>query len=88
VALLFAASVVGLWSRGYLWPDWNTLPVETALWKWIVPACGIVLAYLISAGSKRLVEVRNYRTPERSGRGNDNEETRQPAQPAQPAQTA
>jgi tetratricopeptide (TPR) repeat protein len=82
VALLFGASLLGLWARGYLWPDWNALPAPTPMWKWILPACGIVLAYLISAASKRLVEVRNYRTPERAGRANENEEPRQQAQTA------
>jgi hypothetical protein len=74
LALLFSMSLVGLWTRGYVWPDWNNLIYPVSMWKWVVPASGVVIAYLFSARSKRLMEVRNYRTPESRGRSSDTED--------------
>ncbi len=76
VSLLFAVSAIMLWSRGYVWTDWNSLIYPTSLWKWIVPAAGIVVSYLLSASSKRHVEVRNYRNPESRQRQGERDEPR------------
>jgi tetratricopeptide (TPR) repeat protein len=62
LSFIFGVSLVCLWSRGYVWPDWNSIVHPVALWKWIVPAVGVVLSYLISASAGQHVEVRNYRS--------------------------
>jgi hypothetical protein len=63
LTLIFALSAVQLWTRGFVVKDWNFLVTTVSLWKWIVPAVGIVFAYASTALSKRYLEVRNYRSP-------------------------
>jgi tetratricopeptide (TPR) repeat protein len=63
LTLIFALSVIGLWTKGLIVKDWNSLVNTVFLWKWIVPAAGIVIAYAYTVFSKRYLEVRNYRSP-------------------------
>lgn len=74
LALLCALSLVGLWSRGYAWPGWNSLTHPFVLWKLLLPAAGVILSYLMSMSSKRLTEVRNYRRPTTTARSNEQED--------------
>jgi tetratricopeptide (TPR) repeat protein len=75
LTLLFSISALELWTRGYMWPDWNSFDHPASLWKWVLPAAGIALAYLVSASSRRLLEVRNYRTPDGRQRSTDGDES-------------
>lgn len=61
LALLFSFSLIQIWSRGYVIEDWTALVYTTALWKWAVPAAGIVLSYILSLFGRQYLEVRNYR---------------------------
>jgi hypothetical protein len=63
LTLIFAFSAVQLWTRGFVVKDWNSLVTTVSLWKWIIPAVGIVFVYASTALSKRYLEVRNYRSP-------------------------
>lgn len=71
LTLMFSVSLICLASKGYVWKDWNAIDYPAAMWKWVVPASGIVLSYLFAARSKRLMEVRNYRTPDSRTRASD-----------------
>jgi len=66
VASLFAGSVYALWTRGYAFPNWSSLPMATPLWMWILPVLGIVLSYAIAVMSRQLFEVRATRAMARS----------------------
>jgi hypothetical protein len=55
--------VIELWTRGFLVKDWNSLVTSVSMWKWVLPAAGIVVAYASTVLSKRYLEVRNYRSP-------------------------
>jgi tetratricopeptide (TPR) repeat protein len=63
LTLIFALSVIELWTRGFLVKDWNSLVTSVSMWKWVLPAAGIVVAYASTVLSKRYLEVRNYRSP-------------------------
>lgn len=63
LALLFSASVVFLWTKGFIVKDWNSLVTAVPLWKWIIPIAGTTLTYVLSFFSKQYYEVRNYGTP-------------------------
>jgi hypothetical protein len=52
---------VQLWSRGYVIKDWYMLELPTPVWKWALPAAGIVIAYAMTLLSRQYKEVRNYR---------------------------
>jgi tetratricopeptide (TPR) repeat protein len=71
LTLTFSFSLIQLWSRGYIVKDWNSLVTTVGLWKWILPAAGIVLTYALSVFSKRYLEVRNYRSPSVRARKKD-----------------
>jgi tetratricopeptide (TPR) repeat protein len=63
ITLTFSFCVIQLWSKGYIVKDWNSVVTTVGLWKWVLPAVGIVLTYAMSILSKRYLEVRNYRSP-------------------------
>jgi tetratricopeptide (TPR) repeat protein len=62
LAAVFSFSLIQLWAKGYVIDDWNTLVNSTPLWKWILPALGITMTYLMSVFSRQYKEVRNYRS--------------------------
>jgi hypothetical protein len=62
LAALFAGSALALWTRGYPLPRWSALDYSTPLWKWILPAAGIVVSYLIAVFSRQLYEMRSTRS--------------------------
>jgi len=62
LAAIFSFSLIQLWAKGYIIDDWNTLVYSTPLWKWIMPALGIAMTYLMSVFSRQYKEVRNYRS--------------------------
>lgn len=62
ITLTFSLCLVQLWAKGYIVKDWNSLVTSVGLWKWVLPAAGIVLTYALSVFSKRYLEVRNYRS--------------------------
>jgi tetratricopeptide (TPR) repeat protein len=62
IAALFSFSALMLWTRGYVVPDWNTLPSATPLWKWILPGVGVALSYWTALAARQRYEVRNTRT--------------------------
>jgi tetratricopeptide (TPR) repeat protein len=77
LATLFSLSVVQIVARGFIVEDWHVIEFATPLWKWILPAVGIVIAYAASIFSKQYLEVRNYRTPTlRRGSARDDEGVR------------
>ncbi len=61
VASLFAAGALALWTRGNVFPAWDSVEFRVPLWKWIVPGLGIVVAYLVALMSRQLFEARNTR---------------------------
>lgn len=63
LTVIFALSVIELWSRGLIVDDWNSLVTSHSAWKWVVPVVGIALAYASTVLSKRYLEARNYRSP-------------------------
>jgi tetratricopeptide (TPR) repeat protein len=69
VAVLFTFSALMLWTRGYPLKDWHAIDGNTPLWKWIVPAVGILLSYYVALTSRQRYEVRNTRSgsPRRTG---------------------
>lgn len=71
ITLTFSFCVIQMWSKGYLVKDWNSLVTSVGLWKWVLPAAGIVLTYAMSVLSKRYLEVRNYRSPSIRARRKD-----------------
>jgi tetratricopeptide (TPR) repeat protein len=71
LTLIFSFSLIQLWSRGYIVKDWNSLVTTVGLWKWALPAAGIVYTYALSVFSKRYLEVRNYRSPSIRARKKD-----------------
>jgi tetratricopeptide (TPR) repeat protein len=71
ITLTFAFCLIQVWSRGFVIKDWNSLVPSAGMWKWVVPAAGILLMYAISIFSKRYLEVRNYRSPTIRGRKKD-----------------
>ncbi|MDH3198574.1 MAG: hypothetical protein OEO21_10080, partial [Candidatus Krumholzibacteria bacterium] len=77
LATLFSLSVVQIVALGFIVEDWHVIDFATPLWKWILPAVGILVAYLASIFSKQYLEVRNYRTPTlRRGGARDDEGVR------------
>lgn len=62
VATVFATGALMLWTRGNVFPFWDSVEFETPLWKWIVPGSAIVIAYLVALMSRQLYEARNTRT--------------------------
>lgn len=62
VAAFFSWCVVMLWMRGAAFPSWDATEIKTPLWKWILPAAGIVTMYCVSIMSRRLYEARSTRT--------------------------
>jgi hypothetical protein len=71
ITLTFAFSLIQLWSKGFIVKDWNSLAPSGGMWKWVVPAAGIVLMYALSIFSKRYLEVRNYRSQSIQARKKD-----------------
>ncbi|HEX5133090.1 MAG TPA: tetratricopeptide repeat protein, partial [Candidatus Krumholzibacteria bacterium] len=71
IAALFSLSALMLWTRGYPLPQWDALPAPTPLWKWILPAAGIGLAYWIAIVSRQRYEVRNTRAGSSRQRAGD-----------------
>jgi tetratricopeptide (TPR) repeat protein len=61
LAFVVGLSAVQLWSRGYVIKDWYMLELPTPVWKWALPAAGIVIAYAMTLLSRQYKEVRNYR---------------------------
>ena len=61
LAFVVGLSLVQLWSRGYVIKDWYMLELTTPVWKWALPAAGVVIAYAMTFLSGRYTEVRNYR---------------------------
>lgn len=62
VAAFFATCAVMLFTRGAVFPSWDTVELKTPLWKWILPAAGITASYCVSILSRRLYEARSTRT--------------------------
>ncbi|MCI0453003.1 MAG: hypothetical protein L0Z51_11555, partial [Candidatus Latescibacteria bacterium] len=62
VAAVFAASAFALWTRGNVFPYWDSVEFKTPLWMWIVPGLGVVVAYMVALLSRQLFEARNTRT--------------------------
>lgn len=62
IAALFSFSLLMLWTRGYPVPDWNSLPIDTPLWKWILPGAGVLVSYYAALTARRRYELRNTRT--------------------------
>jgi tetratricopeptide (TPR) repeat protein len=75
VAALFATSALALWTRGYVFPVWDSLEYPTTLKHWVVPGAGVVLAYAIALMSRQLYEARNTRTITTRGHGSDYSDT-------------
>lgn len=63
ITLTFSFCVIQLWSKGFVVKDWHSLVTTVQTWKWVLPAAGIVITYMMSVFSKRYTEVRNYRSP-------------------------
>jgi len=63
LATIFSLCAIQVWSHGYVIKDWHSLGYGTPLWKWIIPAAGILMTYVSSIAKKQYHEVRNYRTP-------------------------
>jgi tetratricopeptide (TPR) repeat protein len=62
VAAVFATGVLTMWTRGNVFPFWDSVEFETPLWKWIVPGAAVVVSYLVALMSRQLFEARNTRT--------------------------
>jgi tetratricopeptide (TPR) repeat protein len=60
LALLFAASVLALWSRGLLIKDWDTISYSMRAWKIVLPAALIALAYAGSIRSKQTLRMTGF----------------------------
>jgi hypothetical protein len=71
VATVFATGAVMMWTRGNVFPFWDSVEFETPLWKWIVPGSAIVIAYLVALMSRQLYEPRNTRTVTVRGSNSD-----------------
>ena len=77
VALVFASGMLMLWTRGNVFPYWDSVEFGTPLWKWIVPGAAVVVAYLVALMSRQLYEARNTRTV--TVRGSNSEDKRDSA---------
>jgi hypothetical protein len=62
VAAAFGACALLLWTRGNVYPYWDSVEFSTPLWKWILPALGVIASYLVALMSRQLYEARNTRT--------------------------
>ncbi|MGH7947602.1 MAG: tetratricopeptide repeat protein, partial [Candidatus Binataceae bacterium] len=71
VAAGFAASALALWTRGNIFPFWDSIEYGAPLWKWIVPGFGVVISYAVALLSRQLFEARNTRTVTVRGHGSD-----------------
>jgi hypothetical protein len=79
VAALFAASALALWTRGYVFPFWDSLEYPTTLRQWVVPGAGVVLSYAIALLSRQLYEARTTRTITTRGHGSEHSDSSQSA---------
>ncbi|HSC06941.1 MAG TPA: hypothetical protein VLD59_08965, partial [Steroidobacteraceae bacterium] len=61
VAAVFAIGAIMLWTRGAVFPYWESAEYPIPLWKWILPALGIVVSYMVALLSRQLYEARNTR---------------------------
>lgn len=71
VASVFAASALMLWTRGSVFPFWDSLEYRAPVWKWIVPALGVAASYAVALLSRQLYEARNTRTVTVRGSNSD-----------------
>ncbi len=71
VAAFFATCALLLWTRGNVFPYWNSVEFTTPIWKWIFPVLGVVGSYLIALISRQLYEARNTRTVTTRGSNSD-----------------
>jgi len=71
LTLIFAVSAIMIWTKGFVVKDWNSLVTSVGMWKWILPAAGIVFAYASALLTRRYLEVRNYRSPSIRGQKKD-----------------
>ncbi len=62
VAVVFAISVLALWTRGSVFPYWDSVEFSTPVWKWVVPGLGVLVAYMVALLSRQHYEARNTRT--------------------------
>jgi len=62
VAAMFGLGAIMLWTRGNVFPYWNSVEYNTPLWKWILPGFGVLVSYMVALLSRQLYEARNTRT--------------------------
>ncbi len=75
VAAVFAIGAIMLWTRGAVFPYWESAEYATPLWKWILPALGVVVSYMVALLSRQLYEARNTRTITVRGSGNSDDKS-------------
>jgi hypothetical protein len=83
LSFLFSISLVYLISRGYVVTDTMRIVPDTPLWQIILPAIGVVLAFIMSSTSKPRYEFRTRRTV--SGKHGSKRSKGGPIEPAQAA---
>jgi hypothetical protein len=82
VAAVFVTSALMLWTRGNVFPSWDSLEYATPLWKWIVPGAGIAISYAVALFSRQLYEARSTRTVTTRGSGSDDKHSDSTSQSA------
>lgn len=75
LATLFAVCVLELFARGYIVPDERMLIFGKAPWKVILPAAGLLLAYLSTFLSRQGMDLRDRKVKKHSQRPEDGKKT-------------
>jgi hypothetical protein len=81
--MLFSVSVILFVSKGFVVDDTTTVAPQAPLWQIILPAAGIIIAYLMSAASSPEFKFLKRRAP----RGTHQQKTAKNG-PVEPARAA
>jgi len=82
LATLFAVCAIELFSRGYVVPDERTLIFGEPPWKMIIPAFGLVLAYLSTFLSRQGMDLRDRKVRKRGPRADKKSDKKRAARAA------